>query len=75
MYQATFDEIWLNRADLLVQYSLEHFFDSKSGMFYFTSKLDPKLVARKMEINDNTKFKYIKMALITNLTYRLPTNQ
>ena len=24
-----------------------------SGMFYFTSRLDPELVARKMEINDN----------------------
>jgi hypothetical protein len=53
MYEATFDETWLNRADLLVQYSLENFFDVKSGMFYFASKLDPELVARKMEINDN----------------------
>ena len=53
LYEATFDELWLNRADLLVKYSLEKFFDTKSGMFYFTSKLDPELVARKMEINDN----------------------
>ena len=53
MYEATFNEIWLNRAEQLVSYSLENFFDIKSGMFYFTSKLDPELVARKMEINDN----------------------
>ena len=53
MYEVTFDEIWLNRADVLVEYSLKNFFDVKSGMFYFTSKLDPELIARKMEINDN----------------------
>ena len=34
-------------------YALDHFYDKNSGMFYFTSRLDPELVARKMEINDN----------------------
>ncbi|MEC7863455.1 MAG: thioredoxin domain-containing protein [Bacteroidota bacterium] len=53
LYEATFDKIWLSRAEQLVIYSLENFYDKNSGMFYFTSKLDPKLVARKMEINDN----------------------
>jgi len=53
LYEATFDEIWLSRAEQLVLYSLDNFYDKNSGMFYFTSKLDPKLVARKMEINDN----------------------
>ncbi len=53
LYEATFDEIWLRRAKQLVSYSLENFYDKKSGMFYFTSNLDPPLVARKMEINDN----------------------
>ena len=33
--------------------ALENFYDKNSGMFYFTSRLDPELVARKMEINDN----------------------
>ena len=28
LYEATFDELWLNRADLLVKYSLEKFFDT-----------------------------------------------
>ena len=53
LYEATFDEIWLRRSEQLVSYSLENFYDNNSGMFYFTSKLDPALVARKMEINDN----------------------
>ena len=53
LYEATFDEVWLSRANQLVAYALENFYDKNSGMFYFTSKLDPELVARKMEINDN----------------------
>ncbi|KRO70513.1 MAG: thioredoxin [Cryomorphaceae bacterium BACL11 MAG-121128-bin16] len=53
LYEATFDVIWLSRAEQLVAYSLENFYDKNSGMFYFTSKLDPELIARKMEINDN----------------------
>jgi len=53
LYEATFDEIWLAKADKLVAYALENFYDKNSGMFYFTSRLDPELVARKMEINDN----------------------
>ena len=53
LYEATFDEVWLSRAEQLVNYALEYFYDKNSGMFYFTSRLDPELVARKMEINDN----------------------
>ena len=53
LYEATFDKMWLDKAEQLVAYALEHFYDKNSGMFYFTSKLDPQLVARKMEINDN----------------------
>ena len=53
LYEATFDEIWLNKAEQLVEYALSYFYDNNSGMFYFTSKLDPELIARKMEVNDN----------------------
>lgn len=53
LYQATFDEKWLNLAKNLTDYTLIHFHDDKSGMFFYTSDLDPKLIARKMEINDN----------------------
>ncbi len=53
LYQATFDEKWLHDAQKFTAYSLEHFYDSSSGMFYYTSDLDPALIARKMEITDN----------------------
>jgi uncharacterized protein YyaL (SSP411 family) len=53
LYQATFDRKWLDEANELAAYAIEHFQDEKSGMFYFNSDKDPKLVARKMELTDN----------------------
>ncbi len=53
LYQATFDIKWLNEAKSLVDYSIHNFMDTESGMFYFTSKNDKELIARKMELMDN----------------------
>ena len=53
LYGATFNEKWLNLSEQMMQYAITHFYDKESGMFFFTSDLDPPLVARKMEINDN----------------------
>lgn len=53
LYQITFDEKWLNHANDLAVYVQAHFFDAQSGMFNYTSDLDPPLIARKMEISDN----------------------
>ncbi|MCP4443474.1 MAG: thioredoxin domain-containing protein [Aureispira sp.] len=53
VYQATFDEQWLNIAKDLMTYTLEHFYDESSGMFYYTSDIDEALIARKMELSDN----------------------
>ena len=53
LYEATFDVKWLKEANALMAYSLEHFYDHESGMFFFTSDEDPALIARKMEVNDN----------------------
>ncbi|MEM1319593.1 MAG: thioredoxin domain-containing protein [Bacteroidota bacterium] len=53
LYQVTFDEQWLNQARDLADYTLAHFYESKNGMFNYTSDLDPPLVARKMELADN----------------------
>ena len=53
LYQATFDEKWLVEAQQLTSYVVAHFYDERSGMFFYTSDLDPALVARKMEITDN----------------------
>ena len=53
LYEATFDTKWLTYSEKLTEYAIAHFYDTKSGMFFFTSDLDPELVSRKMEINDN----------------------
>ncbi|MFZ1659251.1 MAG: thioredoxin domain-containing protein, partial [Flavobacteriales bacterium] len=53
LYQVTFDEAWLKEAHALAEYAIAHFHDGKSGMFWFTSDIDPPLIARKMEVNDN----------------------
>ena len=53
LYQVTFDEQWLNKAKDLTEYAVEHFYDDQSEMFFYTSKLDPELIARKKVISDN----------------------
>ena len=53
LYQATFDEKWLMEAHQLTEYALHHFYNQTSAMFYYTSDIDPALIARKMEITDN----------------------
>ena len=53
LYQSTFDEQWLTEADKLTVYTLEHFFDNESKMFFYTHKQYADLIARKMELSDN----------------------
>lgn len=53
LYQATFDETWLQLADKLTSYALAHFDDSENQLLHYTSRLDPPLVARKKKITDN----------------------
>jgi len=53
LYQASFDESWLENAKHLADYAIAHFYDQTSGMFFYTSDLDPDLIARKMEVTDN----------------------
>ena len=53
VYQATFDEKWLYKAKELNDYTITHFFDGKSGMFFYTHNEYSNLIARKMEVADN----------------------
>jgi uncharacterized protein YyaL (SSP411 family) len=53
IYQVTFDETYLEKARLLVDYAIAHFFDHEKNLFFVTSDLDPPLIARKHEIYDN----------------------
>ena len=53
LYEATLNEKWLNTAKQLTDFTFDHFFDTESHMFYFTSDEDTNLITRKMEIEDN----------------------
>jgi uncharacterized protein YyaL (SSP411 family) len=52
LYEVTFDSVWLEKASQLTEITLKEFHDEKSKMFFFTSNTT-KLIARKMELNDN----------------------
>ena len=53
LYQASFDEQWLDLARKLTDYTIENFYDSGEELFYFTDKNAENLIARKKEIFDN----------------------
>ncbi len=53
LYEATFDERWLKRADELMSYARTNFLNIESQMFYYTSVKDDPLIARKTELADN----------------------
>jgi uncharacterized protein YyaL (SSP411 family) len=54
LYQVTFDKIWVDKALILVEHVLLHFADKHTeGLFYYTSDISGKLVARKAEYSDN----------------------
>jgi uncharacterized protein YyaL (SSP411 family) len=53
LYEATFDIHWLELARKMAEYTIQHFYDKTSGMFYYTSDESEQLVARKMELTDN----------------------
>jgi uncharacterized protein YyaL (SSP411 family) len=53
LYQVTTNEKWLNIASDLMKYSMTHFYNKNSGMFYFTSDQQTNLITRKTEVVDN----------------------
>ena len=53
LYQVTLDESWLNTSNELMEYTIAHFVDNESGMFYFTSDTETSLITRKTEVIDN----------------------
>jgi hypothetical protein len=52
LYEVTFDEKWLNKAQVLTDYAIVHFYDESHGLFYYTCDEDEQLIARKSEIMD-----------------------
>lgn len=53
LYEITFEENYLNTADQLMQYVFNHFSKGEGPLFFYTSDLDPPLVARTTPMDDN----------------------
>lgn len=53
LYRITFDQQWLREAEQLADYTIQHFYDKKSGLLYYTSDLDDNLIVRQIEQVDN----------------------
>jgi len=53
LYQVTFNEGWLYKAQTWCEYVLQHFIDPEEGFFFYTSNTAEALIARKKEIFDN----------------------
>ena len=53
LYDATFESRWLITAYHLNEYTLQHFYNKKQGIFNYTSSLDKPLISNKIEIEDN----------------------
>jgi uncharacterized protein len=52
-YQVTFDETWLHHAQNLLGYTLQHFYDESTGLFYYTEADGEVSLKRKFEVMDN----------------------
>ncbi len=53
LYQVTFNEGWLSKAEQWTNYVIENFYDKTEGYFNFSSTTAEKLIAQKKEIFDN----------------------
>ncbi|MGY4384675.1 uncharacterized protein YyaL (SSP411 family) [Pedobacter sp. UYP24] len=53
LYEVDFNEDWLQEARALADYVLLNFNDTESPMFFYTSAIGEKLIARKHEVMDN----------------------
>ncbi len=53
LYEVTLDENWLQNAKQLTDYCFEHFYEQDRQLFAFTSKLEPVILTRHFETEDN----------------------
>jgi uncharacterized protein YyaL (SSP411 family) len=53
LYEITFDENWIHRAKKLADTCYEKFFDTKSGMFFFSASDEGPLISKTLEVRDN----------------------
>lgn len=69
LYEVTFDIQWLIISQKIVDYALNHFYDEKNGMFFYTSNKSEKLISRSYEITDNVI--PASNSVIANVLYKL----
>ena len=53
LYESTFDEKWITLAKKMTDHAIADFFDTDSGLFFYTSAQSEELIARKQEMTDN----------------------
>jgi len=53
LYEITFDEQWLIKANELTYTAIADFYDESKGMFFYTAANDEQLIARKYELMDS----------------------
>ncbi len=53
IYRSTFDENWLTMAEALTEYTMLHFLDESTGMFFYAHDRHSNLIIRKKELADN----------------------
>lgn len=52
LYGVTLDEYWLVQAKKISDYVILHFYDTKSGMFFYTPDTNKNLIVQKIEVSD-----------------------
>jgi uncharacterized protein YyaL (SSP411 family) len=52
LYSVSFDIHWITLAKQITDHAIGNFYSKDAGLFYYTAANDPKLVVRKMEIDD-----------------------
>ncbi len=53
LFQISCNEKWLQTARSIADHAVAHFSDNETGMFFYTSDLNPPLAVRKHELHDN----------------------
>jgi uncharacterized protein YyaL (SSP411 family) len=53
LYEASFDERWIDEAVRLADVVLRHFYDPDDGGFYYTADDHEQLIARNKDLHDN----------------------
>jgi len=52
-YQISFDEKYLQKANELMELSINYFYSAEKKLFYFKSNTDTALIARKLDLTDD----------------------